>query len=466
MPSKPKKHNRDVERLKQKYREWRADPVLFVRQMFRANPWKGQQDILHAIAKPGAHVAVRSGHRCGKTTTLAWLMIWFVMCFRNCRVPCTAPGAPQLHDVLWPEIRKWHAVMPEYFRAHLRITADHVRFVGREQAQFATARTARKEQPEALQGFHGDNMLFIIDEASGVPLPIFQVAEGALSGPGARVVMCSNPTRNDGYFHMAFHKDRASWTLQHMSSEASPLVVPSYYEGMARRYGKESDIYRIRVRGDFPKGGGNIVLPLDLLEAAQAFPAAKAHRTGRIIRGIDIARFGDDDSATADRDGGATLRFDRWHGNATTQSSGRIAAGFRRNEFHEARVDTIGVGAGVADELRELNLFPVADINVGEAARDPQFNRYRDELYWKGREWLETGEASLPTVEECPLVEDFIAEACGIQYDFTPTGKIRVEEKDKVKERIGHSPDLTDAWLNTFAEQQIEGVSSWFNLSK
>ena len=461
-----KRNDADTKRLADAILRWRVDPGMFVRQVFGAKPWAGQDAILNAIAPPGAHVAVRSGHRCGKSTALAWLVLWFTFCFKDSRVPCTAPGAGQLRDVLWPEIRKWHNRMHPFFKAHVRVTADHVRIVGMEQSQFAAARTARKEQPEALQGFHGDNLLFCLDECSGIPQQIFEVAEGALAGPGARVIMTSNPTRNDGYFYTAFHKDRASWTLQHMSSEDSPLVQKSYYEGMARRYGKNSDIYRIRVLGDFPKGGGRVVLPLDLLEAAQAFPSDKAHRTGNIIRGVDIARFGDDDSATADRDGGVTLAFNRWHGNATTESAGKIMHDFGQGMFHEAKVDVIGVGAGVADILRENGKFPVADINVGEAARDEQFNRYRDELYWKGREWLETGEASLPTVEECPLVEDFIAEACGIEYGFTPSGKIRVEEKDQVKDRIGHSPDLTDAWLNTFAEQQIEGVASWFNLQK
>ena len=162
-----KRNDADTKRLADAILRWRVDPGMFVRQVFGAKPWAGQDAILNAIAPPGAHVAVRSGHRCGKSTALAWLVLWFTFCFKDSRVPCTAPGAGQLRDVLWPEIRKWHNRMHPFFKAHVRVTADHVRIVGMEQSQFAAARTARKEQPEALQGFTRLGMGVLLVEYPG-----------------------------------------------------------------------------------------------------------------------------------------------------------------------------------------------------------------------------------------------------------------------------------------------------------
>jgi len=443
-------------------KRWQRNIRAFVWDTMGAEPTSQQGKILDAVEKTGAWVSVRSGHGIGKSAALAWLILWMLTCFDDVRVPCTAPTAQQMRDVLWAEVRKWHRCMLPSVGERIVVQQDraYVQRDGTPTDNFATARTARKENPEALAGQHAPNMLYIADEASGIPEEIFQTAEGAWTGQDPRVVLTGNPTRNDGYFHRTHHKDRRYWKTLHFSSEKSALVSKQYWQRMAKRYGKNSDIYRVRVTGDFPKGGGNIVLPLDLLERAQQRTGVKG--TGQRILGVDIARYGDDDSATCRRQGALVNRFLRWHGNATTESAGKIIHDFDQGGFDQARVDVIGLGAGVADLLRASRKFPVADINVGERARDEQFNRYRDELYWKGREWLETEEVSLPADDEDEYVEDFIAEACGIQYGFTPTGKIKVEDKEDVKDRIGHSPDLTDAWLNTFAEQGIPGQEGWF----
>src|SRR3954471_20744026 len=82
---------------------------------------------------------------------------------------------------------------------------------------FAVRRTASKDNPEALQGFHAEHLLFLIDEASGIPDIVFEVGIGALSTPGAKVVMAGNPTRTSGFFYDTHHSLRDRWHTMHVN---------------------------------------------------------------------------------------------------------------------------------------------------------------------------------------------------------------------------------------------------------
>ena len=166
---------------------WRGDAALFVSDQFGIEPTEQQKLLLRAASKPGAHVAVKSGHGTGKSTAMAWLILWALCCWEDVKIPCTAPTAHQLEDILWPEVEKWRPRMLEPWRSSVTVTKDTVKMTGLP--GFAVARTGRKENPEALQGFHAENLLFLVDEASGIPDQVFEVARGALSTPDARVIM-------------------------------------------------------------------------------------------------------------------------------------------------------------------------------------------------------------------------------------------------------------------------------------
>ncbi len=201
-------------------------PADFARVMFGLTPTDQQWSFLDAIAQPGSRVGVRSGHGTGKSTALAMAAIWFLSTRRDALIPCTAPTAHQLQDVLWREIRRLIALMDEDIQKHYLISSDRITLKG--SAGMVVARTARPEKPDALQGFHAPEILFIIDEAAGVADAVFEVARGALSTPNARVAMAANPTRLNGYFYSAFHAARDSWTRLQFSCLDSPLVGPEY----------------------------------------------------------------------------------------------------------------------------------------------------------------------------------------------------------------------------------------------
>ena len=182
--------------------QFRDDPRFFVQSVLGATPQRWQGEALDAIA---AHdkVAIKSGHGVGKTAFESWVVLWWLLTHYPCKAAVTANSAHQLSDVLWTEIDRWARNMPQAFKDLLDFKSDKIALKGASDS-FAVARTSRRENPRDLAGFHSPHMLFVIEEASGVPNVIFETASGALSTPGAKIIMCGNPTRSDGYFTTHF----------------------------------------------------------------------------------------------------------------------------------------------------------------------------------------------------------------------------------------------------------------------
>jgi len=427
-------------------RRWRARPARFVTEAFGATPEKWQGRALDAVADHD-RVAIRSGHGVGKSAFLSWLVLWWLATRYPAKVPCTAPSAHQLQDVLWAEIARWHRRMPPALRDQFVITRDRVALSGAGGGSAALARTARKETPEAFQGFHADNLLFVVDEASGVEDAIFEAGQGAMSTAGAKTVMAGNPTRNSGAFFDVFHRDRERWTTMRVPCADSSLVAPAYAEEVAAKYGRDSNVYRVRVLGEFPRADDDVVIPLDLAEAAIGRDVAQS---GAMVWGVDVARFGDDRTALARRHGNHQAGpVESWRGKDIMQTAGLVAAAWARAPLlarpRRIVVDAIGLGAGVADRLAELGL-PAVALNVAEqAAAAERYLRLRDELWFRARDWLHE--------RRCRLEDDpaLIGELTAPRFGFTSTGRLRVEAKDEMKRRGLASPDLADAFVLTFA---------------
>lgn len=445
----------DIEKVARLFLRWKKSPRLFAQEALGVSlePW--QADGFQAIENGEKRIAIRSGHGVGKTTFDAILILWFGLTHEGAKIPATAPTAHQLNDVLWSEIGKWHRALPDFFRSRIEVKAERVEFYGTKSAAYA--RTSRKEQPEALQGFHADHLLFLIDEASGIDESIFETARGALSTPGAIQVMTGNPTRGTGYFHSAFHKNRAQWWTRRVGCAESSRVSPGYIQEMARDYGAESDIYRVRVLGEFPRADADGVISLELVEAAK-------HRDIQPppvwpLWGLDVARFGDDATALCKRRGGVvTEKVKTWRNKDTMQTVGLVKAEWDSTPHAERPaeilVDVIGIGSGVADRLAEIGL-PARGINVAEAPAidDGKYLRLRDELWFKAREWFAGRACSIPDDEA------LIGELTGPRYRIESSGKLRVEPKDEMKKRGLASPDRADAFCLTFAGDANSSMS-------
>jgi phage terminase large subunit len=454
---------------------WSADPFLFVLEaLFKMReedwkPWepgtprpsplpKGpdrwQAKLLRdvAAAKRGEtkrKFTVRAAHGVGKTTTEAWLVLYFVLFHRDLKVPVTANSQDQLRDVLWAEIAKWHRELPSFLRDMIEVTAERVTVKADPEGSFAVARTARPEKPEALQGFHAGTLAFFADEASGIEDVVYEVASGTLSSDDVWMFMFANPTRTTGYFHRSHHQNRDRWNVYHVPSHAAVRVSPNYAKDMAAEYGDASNVYRVRVLGEFPLSDDNSVISLGLVEAAIDRDVSPNEMA--VVWGLDVARFGDDTTALAKRRGNVlTEPVREWKKIDLMQTVGNIMEEYSLTPLEKRpsaiNVDVIGLGAGVVDRLRELGL-PVRGVNVGEAAATSpeRFMRLRDELWWKARDWFDSRAVTMPKDDA------LVAELVGPTYKLESSGKLKVEGKDDMKKRGIKSPNKADAFCLTFA---------------
>jgi len=427
----------------------RADPTLFVEEVLQATPQAWQAKALKAIAD-NDRVAIKSGHGVGKTAFESWVVLWWLMTHYPCKVAVTANSAHQLSDVLWTEIDRWARNMPQAFKDLLEFKSDKISLKGATDS-FAVARTSRRENPESLAGFHSPHMLFVVEEASGVPNVIFETASGALSTPGAKIIMCGNPTRSDGYFYDAFHSDRDKWHCITVSCEEGDYVDPKFIDEMAAKYGAESNVFRVRVLGEFPTQSDDVLLPLHLVEEAVTRDV-EAGPTTPVVWGLDVARFGGDRSALAKRQGNVLVEpIKTWQNKDLMELAGIVLSEYDAVPYSKRPtaiyIDAIGLGAGLADRLRELDM-PAVAVSVSETASlKDRFNRLRDELFWSCREWFEARDCKIPSDDT------LIAELTGIRYKYLSTGKLKVESKDEMKRRGQRSPDVADAFVLSFAGQ-------------
>ncbi len=427
----------------------RADPALFVETVLQATPQKWQRKALDAIAS-NDRVAIKSGHGVGKTAFESWVVLWWLMTHYPCKVAVTANSAHQLSDVLWTEIDRWARNMPQAFKDLLEFKSDKISLKGAADS-FAVARTSRRENPESLAGFHSPHMLFVVEEASGVPNIIFETASGALSTPGAKIIMCGNPTRSDGYFYDAFHSDREKWHCITVSCEEGEYVDPKFIDDMGEKYGDESNVFRVRVLGEFPTQSDDVLLPLHLIEDAVTRDVEAAPTTP-VVWGLDVARFGGDRSALCKRQGNVMIEpIKTWQNKDLMELAGIVLTEYDAVPYSQRPqaiyIDAIGLGAGLADRLRELDM-PAVAVSVSETASlKDRFNRLRDELFWSAREWFEARDCHIP--EDATLM----SELSGIRYKYLSTGKLKVESKDEMKRRGQRSPDVADAFVLSFAQQ-------------
>jgi hypothetical protein len=432
---------------------WQRDPVAFVREVFSVEPDPWQAEMLRDIIVHN-RISVRSGHGVGKTTALAWAIIWWMATHYPVKVACTAPSANQLYDILWSEIRMWLRRAMPVIQSQFVVKSDRIDLVGGGDS-FASARTARSDSPDALQGFHSENMLFIIDEAPGVPDVIFEVARGAMSTPGAKQILTGNPTRRTGYFANS-QKPTSGFHKIHVSSVDSSRVSREWVEEMKEEYGEDNPVYKVRVLGEFADSDVNTFMAYDLVKSAVGRPVVMS-LLQKPVWGLDVARFGADRSCLVVRyPYGVPEMPVVWSGLDTMELTGQVVAKFNATPERErpsaVYVDVIGIGSGVVDRLRELGL-PVVPVNVSEV---PSFessgaHKMRDELWLTALKWFETRQVAIP--DHLGL----ITELTSVCYGFASTGKIKMEAKDDYKKRGNRSPDVADAFVLTFAYQSAVG---------
>lgn len=421
------------------------DPVGFVRDVLQAEPDEWQALVMADVARGERRISVRAGHGVGKSTFCAWLSIWHMVTRYPQKTVMTAPTAGQLFDALFAEIKLWINRLPAPIRALFEMTSEKVVLKAAPEASFISARTSSADRPEALAGIHSEHVLLIVDEASAVPEAVYESAAGSMSGHAACTILIGNPTRNSGLFFKTHHALASEWKTFHVSCLDSPRVAKDFVKQIADTYGPESNAYRVRVLGEFALRDDDTLIPAELVDSAMARDVAVSPDEP-VIYGLDVARFGDDRSVLCKRRGNVVLEFKVWQGLDLMQLTGAVVNEAKLDKPAEIMVDSIGLGSGVADRLRELGQV-VRDVNVSESSSmmNQQAAKLRDELWLSLKEWLSARACKLPRMDD--LRQEIVAPT----YTFTSNGKIKVEGKQDMKRRGMRSCDIADALCLTFA---------------
>jgi hypothetical protein len=442
-----------------KIMRWKHDAVAFVKEGLEVDELEDwQEEYLTALTKHD-RISIRSGHGVGKSAALAWTILWYLVTHYPCKIACTAPSEHQLNDILWAEVSKWKDRLPTPIDTMFVINSDMIYMDGLRWVSFAVARVARKEKPEAFQGFHAEHMMFIGDEASGIEDIIFETAMGAMTTGITKIILTGNPTKTFGFFYNTFHRARDQYYTIHASTldiKRKGSSPEEYAKLISSMYGESSNVYRIRVLGEFPIAGDKNVFPLYLLELAVDRKGVVKAYDFHPVWGLDVARSGSNRTALAKRCGNHLLEpVQAWSGLDNVE-----VAALLRDEYDdtpdemkpaEIFVDTIGLGAGVYD-IAKRNGLPVVGRPVSERPsvwkKGRRFFKLRDEIYWRAREWFEDRTCIIP--DDAHLIKELSI----IEYDYTGSDLLlKIEGKadivKKLQDEYG-SPDLADAFVLTF----------------
>jgi len=492
-----------MSQLADKIKEWLTRPDLFVKEALDVTPTKQQEEALKEwgtlirvklkraegavisgfeqpyVSKIG--ISIHSGHTTGKDAFAAWCILHFLICTLYPKIICTAPTDSQLRAILWSEINKW--LRRSKIKDFITAQAEKIYFTeagGKE--WFAIPRTvstnsSEDEQAETIAGFNAPFKLIVVDEASGVADAVFRPLEGGLGGKLNLVLMIGNVTKNHGFFYNSHYGTARSsndtnsfevtnavaqvythpgeWICKRWNAEESENVNRDHVARMERKYGRDSNAFRIRVLGLPPNATPDALVPWDWLLAAVDREIDAAPDDPLAI-GVDVARFGDDLSVIVAGHGPVIEEVHEY-----TKLDGVDIAAWteyhvhelhKENETYGVGIDIIGVGSSVYDQLNRFTAIErLYAVNVAETASDEsRFSSLRDEILWNVREEFEHGLVKIPHHTE------LMHEANAVKYEVLPNGKIKVESKKQMKARGMASPNYLDAYaIQRWVQKQL-----------
>lgn len=480
---------------------YQNDPVRFVHEVLHEHLWSKQIEILGSVLT-NRRTAVKSCHESGKSWLAGRVAAWWGACHPpgDAFVVTSAPTFPQVRAILWREINRAHAKgnLPGYTNQTEWLINDELVAFGRK---------PEDSSPDAFQGIHALKMLVIFDEAGGIPRALWDAADSLIANEGGKFLVIGNPDDPSTEF-ASVCQPGSGWNVITINAFSTPnftgedipnslrplLIGPTWVDEKQKKWGTSSPIYISKILGEFPESSEDALVPTSWVHDA----VLREMEPGDPVElGVDIARFGRNESVVISRRGPVARIFGTMRKRDTMEVVGLVVRAIRETGAIRVKIDDAGLGGGVTDRLRELQRegeiprsVQVVPVIVGvtlsgmvpEAEKVERFEnvnavvhgmdvlRFRDvkaQLNWALRERFRTGDIDL----DDDL--DLQAQACAIRYLFDSRGRLVIESKEDMEERIlkiggisgdSGSPDRWDALVLAFAE--VEEESSWAALAR
>ena len=457
-----------------------SDPLRFVQEGFEwgtgelakstgPEPWQAWllAQIRDGLMTPGQaiRISVASGHGIGKSAMCSWVALWAMSTAPDTRGIVTASSEAMLYTRFRAELRVWFRRFraAEYFE--MSATSLTSRDPGHEQTWRIDLLAWNSNRPEAFAGLHnkGRRILVIFDEASAIEAPIWETCEAIATDSDAEVIWlcCGNPLHATGRFRDCFDRYQHRWITKHVNSLDVSFTNKLELNRWGQDYGTDSDFFRTRVLGEFPRTGSVQFIGPELVDEAMA-RELEPSRSDPLVIGVDVARFGEDMSVIYPRRGMdarsiAPLTF---RGLPLDRFEDHIVAFCNSHLVQEIFVDGTGLGGGLVDHLRRRG-YLVHDIQFGAKADQGidgvKYGNKRAEIWGLMRSALKY--LCLP-VNNQALREQLISP----EYSFSKAGDaILLEPKDAMRRRGVPSPDLADALAVSFGAEvaTLPALAEW-----
>lgn len=407
-------------------------------------------------------ISIMSGQGPGKDAMVAWAVIWMLFCYREVLIPCTAPSADQLKNILWAEITRWlnridengEPCVLEIIRESIAVQSEKIFHTGYGgKVNFAFSKTANpgddpEKQAKTLYGLHEKYMMVVCEEAAGIPEAVFKPLEGTLTRECNFTILVFNPIYRTG-----FAIESQTGTFAHKfinlqwNAEDSEVVNPQHIKDMAEKYGTNSNTYRTLVKGLPPLAEDDTIISYDWVQAAaqrEIVPFPDDPRIGGLDPGA-----GGDNSVFTFRHGWKVHKQQVHSSPDTMQLVAWACRQYDECDLDILAVDVIGIGKGVYDRMKELgyNVMPVDVKN--KAIDDEIYRNKRSELWFKARDIFQDNGIDIP--DDMTLK----AELWSPKFKNAEKGqrKREVESKYDMKKRLAQSrsPNNADSLLLTLA---------------
>jgi hypothetical protein len=446
-----------------KMADFSGDPYAWVRYSFDwghgelaefagPEPWQVEllcdiRDGLKSMTE-AIQFARSSGHGIGKSAIVAWLILWAISTFEDCRGVVTANTDTQLRTKTWPELSKWHRLFIARHLFVLTATAIYSADPAHEKTWRIDLVPWSESNTEAFAGLHnrGKRIILVFDEASAIADKIWEVSEGALTDIGTEILWCAfgNPTRNTGRFHSCFHGLRHRWNAKQIDARTVSITNKAQIQKWVDDYGEDSDFVRVRVKGEFPNISERQFIPTALVAAARGkHLQSQTYDFAPVIIGVDPAWTGSDETVIFKRQGlASSMLMAIPRNDDDTQIAGYIGK-FQDDLRADAVFIDQGWGTGIFSAGKAMGRSWTL-VAFGGASNDLGYLNKRSEIWGQMKTWLKEGGA-IP--DDAMLGE----EIPGPEYFVKLNGKIQLESKEDMKKRGLRSPNRADALALTFA---------------
>lgn len=494
------------------YSQYQDDPVRFGSEVLGESYTDDVRRVMESV-RDNKITVVRSANGTGKSHVGGALALWFYLSFPGAQVyTAAAPPESNLKKILWGEIGERIDHNPDLFK-NQRVTVMHVEAGPKSFLTGVTIPTSgdEKTREAKFSGKHAPNLMFMFDEGDAIPDEVYTGTESCISGGFARWVIFFNPRHKSGapyrferdgtanVVHLsAFNHDNVRTgkdvipgavtrdkTVERINLWARPLAsgekpdhecfkLPSFLDGVTAPDSKGGEFpplkpghYKVinpafwyMVLGKYPTQAVNQLISEEWISRARSrydLYVAEYGETPPVgsvgIAGLDVGELGTDPSCLCFRYGGFVPPLVDWQGVDTDITAKRTQEFVALNDgVKSVNVDADGVGAGIAPVLRrryKIDSYRIMVTNKPTYETElGRFYQLRDQLWWSCREWLrEDPGAMLPPDED--LREELIA-ALYLEHN----GRVKILDKDTMRESLGRSPNRADALCLTFAPQE------------